>query len=96
MWRIPFSGLSDVWFLSCSAPDSIKHALQDPQALQVQLPGQQVPEAQATARDEDELVLELAHHLPHLVPGQSHDFAGDRQPEAAVKLESGWCSDRRI
>ena len=43
---------------------------QDPQAFQVQLPGQLVPEAQVTARDEDELVPEVAHHLPLLVPAQ--------------------------
>jgi len=44
--------------------------IQGPQALQVQLLGQQVPEARVTPHDEDELVLEVAHHLPLPVPAQ--------------------------
>ena len=74
---------------------------QNPEASQVQLPGQQVPEARVTARDEDELVLEVAHHLLLPVPAQEvvqahkdrqaqpHGFAGDRHRQAGVKLESG-------
>ena len=41
-----------------------------PSSLSGPMPGQQVPKAWATARDEDELVVELANHLPLSVPGQ--------------------------
>ena len=44
--------------------------IQGPQASQVQLLGQQVPEARVIVRDEDELVPEVAHHLPLPVPAQ--------------------------
>ena len=69
---------------------------QDPQALQVQLPGQLVLEARVTARDEDELVPEVAHHLPLLLPAQEvvqaqedrqiqpHGFVGDGHTQVVV------------
>ena len=38
--------------------------IQNPQASQVQLLGQEVLEARVTPHDEDELGLDVAHHLP--------------------------------
>ena len=63
----------------------------------VQLLGQQVPKARVTPCYEDELFLEVAHHLPLLVTAeelvkahkdhqvQPHGFAGDRHTQAGVK-----------
>ena len=64
--------LQPVW---CLVPQLLGPLLrqtrsQDPQASQVQLLGQEVPKAWVTACDEDELVLEVAHHLPLPVPAQ--------------------------
>ena len=64
--------LQPVW---CLVPQLLGPLLrqtpsQDPQASQVQLPGQLVPKARVTARDEDKLVPEVAHHLPLSVPAQ--------------------------
>jgi len=64
--------LQPVW---CLVPQLLGPLLcqtrsQDPQASLVQLPGQAIPKAWVTARDEDEFVLEVAHHLPLPVPAQ--------------------------
>ena len=61
---------------------------QDPQASQVQLPGQQAPKAQATARDEDKLVFLVTvqevvqAHEDHQV--QPRGFVGDRHTQVGV------------
>lgn len=90
VWWCPGSLSVDCLMSGSSAvrPLLCQTCSQDPQASQVSCPVASVPKARVTARDKDEFVLEVAYHLPLLVPAQEavqdnedheiqwHGFAG--------------------